>query len=199
MYQSQAKTSVSGNVIKYHILENDRKLLYAEVIQKWKHDVEFRSFYTHVLATAEFKAFFWEHPPITKATFEQTYEFILYDSPLLTKVRTDRHSFEKYFSQPTQYEGIVSFMNLGKNALLVVPCPMREVVETYTHLAVFIREAPEAQKHHLWQMVAESVENQLNDRPTWLSTAGLGVYWLHIRLDTIPKYYHFKPYKEVIC
>ena len=30
----------------------------------------------------------------------------------------------------------------------------------------------------------------------WLSTAGLGVYWLHLRLDTRPKYYSFQPYRK---
>ncbi|MGB1216866.1 MAG: DUF6940 family protein [Saprospiraceae bacterium] len=31
----------------------------------------------------------------------------------------------------------------------------------------------------------------------WLSTAGLGVYWLHIRMDNRPKYYKHKAYKEI--
>jgi hypothetical protein len=28
----------------------------------------------------------------------------------------------------------------------------------------------------------------------WLSTSGLGVAWLHIRLDSTPKYYQHQPY-----
>jgi hypothetical protein len=31
-------------------------------------------------------------------------------------------------------------------------------------------------------------------QPIWLSTAGMGVAWLHIRLDERPKYYSHKPY-----
>lgn len=31
----------------------------------------------------------------------------------------------------------------------------------------------------------------------WCSTSGLGVYWLHIRLDQYPKYYTYRPYKQV--
>ena len=30
--------------------------------------------------------------------------------------------------------------------------------------------------------------------PTWLSTAGMGVSWLHVRLDSQPKYYGFAAY-----
>ncbi|MDF9799652.1 hypothetical protein OKW21_004915 [Catalinimonas alkaloidigena] len=30
-----------------------------------------------------------------------------------------------------------------------------------------------------------------------MSTSGLGVYWLHIRLDSRPKYYQFDPYRKL--
>ena len=33
------------------------------------------------------------------------------------------------------------------------------------------------------------------EETTWLSTSGLGVYWLHVRLDSYPKYYTYRPYK----
>jgi len=33
--------------------------------------------------------------------------------------------------------------------------------------------------------------------PTWLSTAGGGVAWLHVRLDTRPKYYRYNPYRAI--
>jgi hypothetical protein len=31
--------------------------------------------------------------------------------------------------------------------------------------------------------------------PEWLSTAGAGVSWLHVRLDDRPKYYGYAPYR----
>jgi len=42
------------------------------------------------------------------------------------------------------------------------------------------------------------MQKQISDRPTWLSTAGLGVYWLHLRLDSRPKYYRYQPYKAAV-
>jgi hypothetical protein len=30
----------------------------------------------------------------------------------------------------------------------------------------------------------------------WLSTAGMGVSWLHVRLDSSLKYYGYKPFKQ---
>jgi hypothetical protein len=29
----------------------------------------------------------------------------------------------------------------------------------------------------------------------WISTIELGVSWLHVRIDSTPKYYHYTPYK----
>ena len=33
--------------------------------------------------------------------------------------------------------------------------------------------------------------------PVWVSTAGAGVSWLHVRLDDRPKYYGYQPYRNL--
>ena len=81
------------------------------------------------------------------------------------------------------------------DATLVVPSP-RGPDAAYGHLAAFVRGASEAQNHALWEAVGEAVEERLNQRPLWLSTAGGGVSWLHVRLDARPKYYAYRPYAE---
>ena len=35
-----------------------------------------------------------------------------------------------------------------------------------------------------------------NSRPVWLSTSGMGVPWLHMRLDQVPKYYTYEPFAQ---
>jgi hypothetical protein len=45
--------------------------------------------------------------------------------------------------------------------------------------------------------VAETMTEQLDlKEPLWLSTAGQGVFWLHVRLDRYPKYYNHAPYRH---
>lgn len=34
------------------------------------------------------------------------------------------------------------------------------------------------------------------DAPLWVSTSGLGVPWLHVRLDDAPKYYTHRPFRD---
>jgi hypothetical protein len=41
-----------------------------------------------------------------------------------------------------------------------------------------------------------AVAARLSARPLWLSTSGLGVAWLHVRLDSRPKYYSYAPYRR---
>jgi hypothetical protein len=77
----------------------------------------------------------------------------------------------------------------------VVPCPIAEP-SAYGHLAAFVRLAPNEQQHALWQLVGETMTRRIGTKPVWLSTAGAGVSWLHIRLDNRPKYYGFGPYKS---
>jgi hypothetical protein len=74
-----------------------------------------------------------------------------------------------------------------------VPCP-RAKLEASTHLAAFVRAAPIEQVHELWRTLAVAIQGRLGTSPIWLSTAGLGVHWLHVRLDSRPKYYRHRPY-----
>jgi hypothetical protein len=39
------------------------------------------------------------------------------------------------------------------------------------------------------------MSRRVNMKPVWLSTAGAGVPWLHVRLDDRPKYCCFRPYQ----
>ena len=93
-------------------------------------------------------------------------------------------------------DDVVTFPNLGGDAIMVVPCP-RAADSVYGHLASFVRNAAESQVHSLWQSVGEAMRKRLSEKAVWLSTAGLGVSWLHVRLDSRPKYYGYAPFKQI--
>ena len=177
-------------IIHYKILEDDRYLLFKEVFSYWKANENFRTFYSKILQTNPFEAYFWEHPALSTERLYQTYEFVLIKSNGLANVSPKPNSFQSYFTK----EQIVSFLNLRGDALLIVPCPV--AAETaYTHLANFIRKAPIVQVHYFWEKLSSEFMNYLSEEKTWLSTSGLGVHWLHVRFDSRPKYYQYKAYK----
>lgn len=61
----------------------------------------------------------------------------------------------------------------------------------------FIRFAEKEQIIEVFKRVGKSILEEIESQKLiWLNTAGLGVIWLHIRMDTRPKYYKTKRYKE---
>jgi len=78
---------------------------------------------------------------------------------------------------------------------MVVPCP-KGPIAAYGHIGAFVRQAPEPQRHALWELVGAAMQRRLGTKPVWLSTAGAGVSWLHMRLDDRPKYYGYAPYRS---
>lgn len=188
-YQEEELKEYKGH--KYWILKDGRKLSFREVIELWKTSDAFNIFYNSILSNSKYPAFFWEHPSNTKLTLNSIYEFVLIDSKRLDQVSQDARPFRDFLNTT---EGVISFDNLGKNAKLIVPTNV-EASANYSSLAKFVRTAPQNQTIEFWKLIGLTYEEELEQEKKWLSTSGLGVYWLHARIDERPKYYVFKAYK----
>jgi hypothetical protein len=181
-------------VSRYALRRDRAPIGYRDVLRLWREDEGFRSYFISLLADASFAGYRWETPPITSATVDREFEFVLLDAPGIDRA-PDTRAFAEQFDSAGAGQHVVAFSNLGNDAVLVVPCPLGPP-GAYVHLAAFVRQAPVAQVHELWRVVGESMEARLNAKPTWLSTAGMGVSWLHVRLDSRPKYYGFAEYRN---
>jgi hypothetical protein len=166
---------------------------FDQVIRAWQNDPAFRQGFNALLADLPFTAFRWETPPVTEATLARPFEFVVLDSPSLVRP-ADAEAFAEHFRDGG--EDVVAFPNLGGDAILIVPRPTN-TPGTYTHLADFVRNGPESQRDALWRTVGEAMTRRVSKKPVWLSTAGAGVAWLHLRLDDRPKYYGHEPYRRV--
>ena len=178
--------------IKYRFFEKSNGLPFNVVLKLWQEDAKFRDLFIQTLVDIPFEAFRWETPPLTKTTGDRPFEFVVSDSPGLSR-RPDTKTFQTYLEQALPDE-VAEFANLGGDAWLIVPRQI-DAPEKYVHLAVFMREAPTIQKHNLLKHMGIAVEQHLGAKPIWLSTAGGGIAWLHVRLDSSPKYYRYHPYK----
>jgi len=162
-------------------------------------DDVFRTQLIAVLAASPFAAYFWETPAVTSSTLGRPFEFVLTEATGLATAAADRDAFREHFASDDDHDGVVAFENLGRDATLIVPCPLvseERSEDSYVHLAAFLRGAPDSQRHALLRCIASEVLARTSTRPLWLSTAGMGVYWLHVRLDSRPKYYRHKPYRS---
>lgn len=185
--------AVSNRVHKYAVTGHGQPVSYEDVLNPWQRDNDFLTCFISHLADSPFTAYRWETPPVTHATANRNFEFVLLDAPGLAR-NPDTRTYAEHFTNARQ-DGIVVFENLGKDTSLVVPAPITPE-SSYEHLAAFIRSAPDSQKQAFWRMVGQTVLRKISDRPLWLGTAGGGVAWLHARLDSRPKYYGYTPYKK---
>ena len=180
--------------LKYRLFDGMEPLSYGKLVRLFGQDQEFAAWYTRLLIESGLNAFYWEHPPLTAERLKQAAEFILIEAPALATLRPDPTPFRSHFDA-TPDDDVLVFPNLGGDAILIVPRP-HENRDEYPHLATFLRMAPPAQIREFWQCTWAAVYQNVTSAPRWLSTAGLGVAWLHARIDTRPKYYSHVPYTQ---
>jgi uncharacterized protein DUF6940 len=168
------------------------EISFGQVFLQWRNDERFRAFWSASLREVAFDSYCWECPPVTSQNLQQAFECVFVSSPLLSGMPPDPSPFAEYFRPDCS---VVTFESLGRDALLVAPCPGTQG-GNFAHLARFVATASDEYKSALWKGVGEALEKRLGASPTWLSTAGLGVPWLHVRLDTLPKYYRHAPYRQ---
>lgn len=184
-----------ANGQRFRIMRRDAPVSFGAYLRLLEENQDFTSWYTALLAGADYRAFFWEHAPICAANIDSPAEFVLLDSPALATVRPEPGAFRSHLESEAQGD-VVSFRSLGGDALLLAP-RATGAPAAYAHLAAFVRLAPESQAHNLWHETGRAVRENLSERKLWLSTSGLGVSWLHIRLDSYPKYYQHRPYAKM--
>ena len=185
-----AKIENIHNGHRIQICRDEEPVSFRSYLVLLEEDQDFGSWYTDLLASADYEAFFWEHPPLCNANIDLAAEFVLLKSPTLARLCPDPEPFRSHFESDKE---IISFRSLGGDACLIAPRPS-EPIAACVHLAAFVRGASRSQVQSLWHETGRAVRKTLSDRYLWLSTSGLGVAWLHIRLDSYPKYYQHRPY-----
>lgn len=181
-------------VKRFHI-GNPEKIAYREFFTLMKDGVNFGSFMSQLLRDSGPASFLFEMPPIRHSDLDAPAEFVLLPVPVMTG-EPDREVYAEYFAWPSAISrGVVSFPNLSKDALLVVPTPLEENSD-YKDLRSFLNGAPEEQQLAFWSELGSQVLEHISDRLMWVSVAGGGIPWLHFRLDERPKYYRYAPYRN---
>lgn len=195
-FQARNELDEAGSVSFFSIAEKGRTLSYREVLDYWLSDDDFIDFYLSLLDGASFDSYVWETPSITESSWGGDFEFVLLNTPM-SAGRADPETYRKYYEPENGDAGIVVFDNLRGDSRLVVPSPLTPGIN-YGNLASFLREAPAPQRRALWRVVAKAARAELKreSTPTWISVAGGGIQWLHVRLDHTPRYYRHAPYRR---
>lgn len=194
-------TMLNADTQRVQIRDASQRLLsYSEVVALWRDDPAFAAFYSATLKDSPFDSFFWEIPPTTQEQHTATklaFEHVTVKAHGFSPA--DPSAFSEHLRKcETSGAMVTEFDSLGGDAVLVAPCE-RGPRTQYAHLGAFVREASAPQQAALWKAVGHALKRALANRgdsvATWLSTEGSGVPWLHIRLDSRPKYYHHAAYR----
>lgn len=196
---------IKGNFKRFAAFDRSAPVSIAE----W---IELLSSSNHVIkfvevmkeASSEYPAFFFETKGVSPGSASKQFEFVLVNSKSLHSFVQRGHDFDafKEHFQSANREDVaatsVSFPNLGRTSTLIAPKPMQPTKDIYSHIGRFIRNAPKNEITFFFQLVGKQYRKILNestggqDKSVWLSTSGIGVAWLHMRIDDRPKYYTFK-------
>lgn len=132
MWESQTEQLLDGTARRIRIRRQEGPLRYSDALRLWQDDESFRDFFNTILAEAPFAAYRWETPPVTAATADRPFEFVLIETPGLERP-PDPAAFSGQFEQARPGELVAAFANLGGDAFLVVPRPAGPA-SAYGHL-----------------------------------------------------------------
>lgn len=168
---------------------------FSDVLAGWENSEPCRRLFLEVLAATSYPAFLWEMPPIGRAHRDRSFECVVIRNDALHRGRPDSTAFAAVFGRTN--DSVAVFANLGGDALLVAPRQLG-AADAYPHLAAFVRAGPLAQRHEFLIRLGRAVLDDLQKRAgrVWISTSGLGVPWLHVRIDSSPKYYQHGAYRS---
>ena len=202
---SHNQHSLSSTVTKYSNFEShleEKKILtFLDFFLALQTKSHFSEYFIELLKSSKYKAFFFECPALTIVNLAKPLEFVLTESSRLasvTKPNLDAFA-ENFQAEGSSQSSVVVFSNLGKDATLVAPVPEDNTkrMSKYIHLAVFLRESTMHDSQELFSEVAKTALDKIQAQtgvPLWLSTSGTGIFWLHVRLDSRPKYYTYSKY-----
>lgn len=148
---------------------------------------EFRQSFINLLLTQNYEAFFLEFEkfdtcnPVSFRIIDATSKF--------KNVVQSPKEFNKYFQTNNNNNPVISFPNLSGDTTLVVPTPFSDT-ENVAHLKSWLDTASNSRIDTVFKYLAEKVLEEAQNNPSiYVSTHGLGVYWLHFRICSTPKYY----------
>lgn len=180
----------TADYFHFSLYDNKLEASYYQALSCLESDEGFRSQFIGVLRNLPINAYKWETPAISESLLTRNFEFVVTEAPWLDRA-ADARDFSEHLSQ--RDEAVVSFSNLGGDAQLLVPTN-QDPNTNYCHLGAFTQSAPEQQQQAFWQAVGRMGLELVTENPLWISTAGDGVPWLHLRFDQRPKYYVHKSY-----
>ena len=154
-------------------------MLWKEVLANWENGIPLKY-------PKQVKGKFQWNTSVLKNDGNVEFKQVFRTNDKLPLVQNKKDFAEHFLNSKNKH--VVSFPNLSKDTMLVVPMPVRG--KNYATLADFMKNAPEIQQIAFWKKAAETAKTFMNEKgKVWISVHGLGVGYTHVRISSSPKYY----------
>lgn len=185
-----------GKQIEF-VTNKGNQLLFSDVIQLMiKQPLLWHNLLKNVIINTENAGNFMEWPKLTHLSLKNPFHAVFLPSNELAFTIPN----PKAFNMDNQ-EKVIVIKNLSRDTMLVIPDLNSS--KNFAHLTTFMIEVDEREDKELieqyWKAVGETIKTEIEKNGkngTWVSTSGLGIPWLHMRISQSPKYYHYKEYME---
>ena len=161
----------------------EKQITWEEKLNQWSKGSDLPAYPKNIT-----KRFLWRTSKISRdasSIFQE--EFTMDDTLPDTQ---DYTPYKEYLQQQQQTDLVTDFVS-PSGTRLVVPIPSRG--KNFATIKDFIDNATIEQQKALWKRVATCARNMIKNlapgKHIWIYTHGLGVRYLHVRIETNPTYY----------
>jgi hypothetical protein len=118
------------------------------------------------------------------------------------KLKNIKQNYKPFLGKPLDilkntHKEVLHAENLGKDSIMVIPTVLKG--KNFSNLFFFMKNADLVQQKKIWKTVSQQVKIMLKKHDKlWINTHGFGVSYLHIRIDSKPKYYEDSILKNVV-
>lgn len=183
--------------LKCHFKYKNKLLTYLELMKLSRTlQIKFYKLIQRVLHNSPYSQYLLEFAPVSWNTISTTIlEFVLIPTRGLFQT-SNINTYKEYgIDTINRSKDIIHFPNLSKDTLLICPCYNRKYnINSYSHIGSFFQSNNTKQQLNLLKYMFTVYAYILQYRPNkiyYMSTHGKGVAWLHIRIDSKPKYIQY--------
>ena len=118
------------------------------------------------------------------------------------KLKNIKQNYKPFIGKPLEimknkHKDILYAENLGKDSIMVIPTVRKG--KNFSNLFFFMKNADLVQQKKIWKTVSQQVKIMLKKHDKlWINTHGFGISYLHIRIDSKPKYYEDSILKNIV-
>lgn len=165
----------------------NKNIIWNDVLKQWSDGKKLQ--YTNNVKLS----FLYETSPIKNGKEKYKEKFI--ENKHLDRMKEDHSPFSEYINK-SKNKYVISFYNLSRDTLLIIPTPKKN--RNYTTIKHFIDNSSETQQKQFWKYVSKCIKKLIkNGNITyWISTHGFGVPYFHLRISSKPKYFVTKSFTK---